>query len=103
MKPRVPQSYDEITRSTVLDPDGSIRPTPEGTPSERSDLELRGTVADALLAGGWSEVGVEVGNGRIILRGWVRDAEHAAHILKVVAAVAPDIEIADRMHVGRPA
>jgi hypothetical protein len=102
MKPHVPQTYDEITRKTVLEPDGSIRPAPEGAPSERSDLELRGVVADVLLASGLSEIGVEVAQGRITLRGWVRDANQVAHVLRVVAAVAPDVEISDRMHVGRP-
>ena len=103
MKPHVPQTYDEITRRTVLEPDGSIRPAPDGAPSERNDLELRGVVADALLASGFGEIGVEVASGGITLRGWARDPDQVAQILRVVAAAAPNVEISDRMHVGRPA
>lgn len=100
MKPRSIDTYDAITRRTVLEPDGSLRADPGGASTEKTDHELQAVVGDALLANGMTEVGVEVDRGRIILRGWVRDAGHVAGILRTIAKVAPDAEIDDRMHVG---
>jgi len=101
MKSRVPRSYDEINRKTVLDPIGSVRPPVEEPPSGPPDAVLRATVMDALLASGMTEVGVEVERGRIILRGWVRDAAYAARVVRVVGTAAPDAKIDSRMHIGR--
>ena len=101
MKSRVPRTYDEINRKTVLDPIGSVRPPVEEPPSGPPDAVLRATVMDALLASGMTEVGVEVERGRILLRGWVRDAAYAARVVRVVGTAAPDAEIVSRLHVGR--
>ena len=101
MKPRVPQSYDEINRKTVLDPIGSVRPPVEEPPGGPPDTVLRDTVMDALLAAGMPEVGVEVDRGRIILRGWGRDAAYATRVERVVRTAAPDAKIDSRMHIGR--
>jgi len=100
MKPRSLETYDAITRRTVLEPDGSVRPDAREASTEKLDHELQAVVADVLLANGMTEVGVEVDHGRIILRGWVRDAGHVARIVRTVAKAAPDADIDDRMHVG---
>jgi osmotically-inducible protein OsmY len=100
MKPQPPKSYDEITRRTVVEPDGSFR-VDIGTPPELpSDQVLRASVADALLADGFTEVGIEVEHGRVTLRGWVRDGDTAALILRVAAQAAPGAQLDNRMHVG---
>ncbi len=102
MKPRVPQTYDEITRRTVPEPDGSARPElPATTPAARAP-SLREIVTDALIAGGMTEVGVEVEDGRIVLRGWVRDPERAGRIRRAITRVAADAELVDHLHFGIP-
>lgn len=100
MKPRILATYDEITRQTVLEPDGSQRSPSPTAANEQEDRELRTAVADALTATGMTEVGVEVNRGTILLRGWLRDAAHAAQVMRLVAKAAPDHEIDDRMHIG---
>jgi hypothetical protein len=77
MKPQPPKSYDEITRRTVVEPDGSFR-----------------------VDNGFTEVGIEVEHGRVTLRGWVRDGDTAALILRVAAQAAPGAQLDNRMHVG---
>lgn len=102
MKPRVPQTYDEITRRTVLEPDGSRRADPHAPTPTADDQRLRATIADALSARGLTEVGVEVDDGRVILRGWIRDGALVASVVSAVTSVAPEVEIVDRMHIGLP-
>ncbi|CAN5923462.1 hypothetical protein BH11MYX3_BH11MYX3_34070 [soil metagenome] len=100
MKPRAPQTYDEITRRSVPEPDGSARPElPVAAPAAR-DGALREVVSDALIACGMTEVGVEITGGRIVLRGWVRDLERADRIRRLVRGVAGDADIVDHLHLG---
>lgn len=101
MKPRILATYDEITRQTVLEPDGSRRPFTRIAANEQQDRAVREAVADALIAHGMTEVGVEVDRGTVILRGWIRDASHVTKVIRVVAKAAPDLEIDDRMHIGQ--
>ena len=105
MKPRSLETYDAITRQTVLEPDGSVRPdaTKASADQRQRDRELQALVLDTLIANGLSEVGVEVDQGRIILRGWVRDAGQVARVVRTVAKAAPDAEIDERMHLGTSA
>lgn len=101
MKPRILETYDEITRQTVLEPDGSRRSLTRTAANEQQDRAVREAVADALIANGMTEVGVEVDQGKVILRGWIRDASHVAQVIRVVGRAAPDLEIDDRMHIGQ--
>jgi len=103
MKPRSIETYDAITRQTVLEPDGSVRPEVREASNAQRDRDLQAVVLDALIANGMSEVGVEVDQGRIILRGWVADAAHVASVVRTVAKAAPDAEIDERMHIGTSA
>lgn len=100
MRPRIPHTYDEISRRTVLDPDGSVRPALDPIDDAETDRALCATIRDALLATGITDVGVEVDHDRIILRGWVRNREYAARVLRFITTLAPDMEILMRMHVG---
>src|SRR6185436_10144851 len=93
MKAHAPESYDEITRLTVLEPDGSVRPLlPHRAPPD-ADARLRESVFDALIACGFTEIGVEVEDGRVILRGWARRPEHVKLAARIVATVAGDAVI----------
>lgn len=98
MKPRSPRSYDEITRRTVPEPDSSFRPAREDEGGAASDQELRERVADALIAMGFPEVGIEVDHGRVTLRGWVRDLATASRIERIVAVTAPEARVDNRLH-----
>ena len=89
----MPESYDEITRLTVLDPDGSVRPLPSHRTAQAADRRLREEVADALYACGFTDIGVEVDDGHVILRGWVKHPEHLRLAARVARTVAPEAMI----------
>lgn len=78
-QPRIPHSYDEIVRRTVIDPDSSVRPTKAqeaGADDHVLDQErvLYGRLADVLLTDpSLGEIGFEVDRGRVTLIGSVRD------------------------------
>lgn len=98
--PRTPRSYDEISRHTVLEPDGSWRADPPPTEAEQLlDRKIRDAIYDALLASGIDTVGFEVVRGRAILRGVVRDAHAGSRIERIVAEAAPDAVIDNRLRV----
>ena len=100
MKAHAPESYDEITRLTVLEPDGSLRPLqPHQVPAD-TDARLRETVMDALIACGFTDIGVEVRDGHVVLRGWVKQANHARLAARIVTAVAPEAIIDLRISVA---
>ena len=100
--PSSPRSYDEIVRNTVLDPDGSRRPSTEQIEEadERFRLErLRGLMTDqervlyarvsqelfSLPLDG--EVGFEVDRGTVTLHGTVRDSRMLYRIEEQVRAI----------------
>ncbi len=93
MKAHAPESYDEITRRTVLEPDGSVRPLPPHHSSRVADLRLREEVCDALNACGFTDIGVEVEDGKVMLRGSVRNAEQLRLAARIAATAAPDATI----------
>ena len=93
MKPHAPESYDEITRRTVLEPDGSVRPLLPHRRAADADARLREAVGDALIACGFTDIGVEVEDGRVILRGWVHQPDHRRLAARIVARVAGDAAI----------
>ena len=90
MKAHAPESYDEITRMTVLEPDGSVRPLLPHHVSPDTDARLRETVMDALIACGFTDLGVEVRDGHVVLRGWVQAPRHVQLAARIVGAVAPE-------------
>ncbi len=96
MSGQTPKSYDEITRKTVPDPEGSWRPTANQETSAKEagyqaldagEQELHDRVRDALSANGidTSRIAIEVVRERVTLRGSVTqgtkldDVEHAVH------------------------
>ena len=84
-EPRASQSYDEITRRTVVEPDGSLRAAAPSQPA--LDSGLRARVADALISVGYLDIGFEIEDRRVLLRGQVRDAAVRSRIEQLVAAV----------------
>jgi hypothetical protein len=105
MKPQTPTTYDEITRRTVPNPDGSFRPSPEqvaassyggdvDTESPRlmspDEQALYARVCGVLLAANDTHLGdvhVEVDGTRVILRGAVGDAARLARAEELVKAI----------------
>lgn len=99
--PRTPRSYDEISRHTVIEPDGSWRAEPPPTDAElRFDRKIREAIYEALLSHGIDTVGFEVERGRAILRGVVRDQRAAQRIERIIAEAAPDALIDNRLRIG---
>lgn len=94
-----PKSYDEITRKTVPDPEGSWRPT-EGQETsakeagyqalDASEQDLHDRVRDALIAQGidTSRIAIEVLRERITLRGSVTQGTKLDAVEKAVHGVA---------------
>ena len=93
MKAHAAESYDEITRLTVLEPDGSVRPLPLHHTPPALDRRLREEVGEALDAFGFTDIGVEVADGRVILRGWVQHPEHLRLAARIVRSIAPEADI----------
>jgi BON domain-containing protein len=102
---RTPRSYDEILRRTVVDPDSSFRPSKaqedeadeqftesrahaQMTPHER---ELYQRVAHSLLSRSLGDIGFEVEDRRVTLRGSVRDAD-AMSIAEQLARAVPGVD-----------
>lgn len=97
MQPHVPRSYDQITRSTVVDPDGSLRP-PAGEP-RLPDPALWECVRDVLTELG-VQVGFEVADRDVILRGQVRDRAASLRIERAVAAIDGVERVWNHLDVG---
>lgn len=99
--PRTPRSYDEISRRTVVEPDGSWRAEPPPTEAElRFDRQIREAISEALLAHGIDTVGFEVIRGRAILRGVVHDERAVQRVERIIAEAAPDALIDNRLRIG---
>ena len=89
----MPKSYDEITRKTVPDPDGSWRPSPEQVKQayegfralDADEQALQARVQAALAGKG--EVTVEIDRDRVILRGRVRDPKDLTRIPELVRGI----------------
>jgi hypothetical protein len=88
-------SYDDIVRKTVVDPDSSARPTRGQEQQAREgfravdddEAALQERVQQALARAGASGVTVEVARERVTLRGRVADASDLRRIEDAVAAV----------------
>ena len=96
---KVAESYDEIVRRTVLDPDGSVRPTKDqelrayAGERHRTDDEqaLYAQISEALLTVGDLDdrtvLDVEIDRDRVTLRGAVADAGLITKVEDVVRGV----------------
>jgi hypothetical protein len=105
-------SYDDIVRRTVVDPDSSVRPSREQEQAAREGF--RATTADeqalagqvqrtiAALAGDTSRVSCEVSEERVTLRGQVTDSRLLRALEDAVAAV-PGVETIHNQVVVAPA
>ena len=99
-----PKSYDDIVRDTVLDPDGSKRPsvaqeaegrarTGPGYPEEDA---LRAAVMERLHAAK-HDITVEVERGRVILHGHVGDPAAISQVQTIVEAVPGVVGVDNRL------
>ena len=110
---RVPQSYEEIVRNTVPDPDSSQRPTVRQEQLAREgyraldehEQELCARVVEALedaLHGSNERWGfdIEIDRETVTLRGQVRDPATIALIEETVRDVAGVVAVNNRLVVG---
>jgi hypothetical protein len=109
---RIPCSYDEIVRRTVVDPDSSFRPSQrqeaeadephraERVNAQMSDRErdLYARLAGVLLADtSLGEIGFEVEDGTVTLQGSVRDARAITHIEDLARGVEGVDRVVNRL------
>ena len=88
------KTYDEIVRTTVPEPDGSWRPSPEQVKQahegfralDADEQQLEARVRAAL--GGVDGVTIEVTRDRVLVRGAVADPGHVADLVRGVDGVA---------------
>jgi BON domain-containing protein len=112
MPSRTPPTYDEIVRRTVVDPDGSWRPSPaqetaahEGfralTPDER---ELHERVWQALVDTGLDleHITIEVDGNTVTARGVVRNAFALRKLPEVIAKIDGVENVVDQLAIGTP-
>ena len=103
-----PKSYDEIVRGTVIEPDGSWRPTREqeaeglartgpGYPEEDA---LRQAVVERLASARITGVDVEVKRDRVGLRGSVGDPAAIGLIQAIVESVPGVREVENHLVVA---
>ena len=105
-KPRVPQSYDDIVRRTVPDPDSSERPTVRQEQDAREgframdadEAALHGRVVAALR--GLAGVEVEIDRATVILRGKVTDVALIARAEELARNVDGVGGVVNRLVVG---
>jgi hypothetical protein len=113
---KIPRSYDEILRRTVVDPDSSFRPSEHQVAeadeqfrhdrlrAQMTDQErvLYANVAEVVLgAAHVEEIGFEIDRGTVILHGSVRDPAALVRIEDRVRAIDGVEEVVNRIVVGR--
>jgi len=104
---RPPETYDEITARTVIEPDSSWRPTPQQLRDTEqgiraTDVDERALVAkvtEALRAAGLGGVGIEVEHKRLTLLGGVSDIETLNAISDAVSCIDGIETIDNRLYV----
>ncbi len=103
------KTYDDITRKTVPDPDGSIRPSREqveraydGTHTRtHDDLRLLAAVQAAVHAhGDGARIAVEVRDGRVELRGEVSRSASITEVEDLVRGVPGVGAVENKLVVG---
>lgn len=104
-----PTSYDDITRKTVPEPDGSMRPSREqveraydGTHTRAADdLKLLAAVQAAVHShADGARVAVEVRDGNVELRGSVAHAPSLTELEELVQGVAGVTRVENKLVVG---
>lgn len=106
MPGHTPKTYDEITRKTVPDPEGSWRPDPSTVKAaneggyqalDKDEQDLHDRVRDALIAHGidTSRIAIEVLRDRVTLRGTVTKGQRLDQIEMAVCAVSGVGELVD--------
>lgn len=107
MATRGSQTYDDITRKTVPEPDSSFRPTKD---QERQAFEgyramdedesaLHARVLDALRDSGmnWQNITIEVDRDRVSVRGSVDDDQELQRIPELIRGVEGVSAVDDRL------
>ena len=107
MPSRVPKTYDEITRKTVIEPDSSWRPSDQQEQQayqgfralDHDEQALFDRVHYALERCGHdtSHVKIEIARNTVMLRGEVRNSEALRDIVSVVGRVAGVADVDDRL------
>jgi len=107
MPTRVPKSYDEITRATVPEPDGSWRPSDQQVRQasegfralDAREQALFDRVDSALAAGGEAldHVRIEVTHDCVTLRGHVRSPAAINRALEIVRTIKGVGAVLDRI------
>jgi hypothetical protein len=110
MPNRVPRTYEEIVRSTVIDPDSSWRPSPaeerrayEGYRAmDPEEQALCNRVHDVLLAQGidTTQIHIEIDRDRVILRGTVRESSSLLRIPELVSRVDGVRAVVDQLAIA---
>jgi hypothetical protein len=105
-KRSIPQSYDEIVRQTVPDPDSSERPTVRQEQAAREGFRAMDAHEQALASrvlsvlGGMPGVEAEVDRETVTLRGKVADASQIARMEELVRKVEGVSSVVNRLVVG---
>ena len=107
MATRGSQTYDDITRRTVAEPDSSFRPTKD---QERQAFEgyraldddekaLHARVLDALRNSGanWQGISIEIDHDRVSVRGAVDEERDLTRIPELIRKVEGVGEVIDRL------
>lgn len=107
MTTRTPKSYDQITRDTVLEPDGGWRPSDqqevqalEGFRAlDAEEQSLSDRIDAALAAGGrdLEHVQVELERNQVTLRGTVKSAAAGNQAVDLVRGVDGVASVIDRL------
>jgi hypothetical protein len=106
-----PTTYDEITRRTVVEPDGSFRPTPDQVRQaaegfralDIDEQQLSDRIRSVLAAGGadLEHVGFEVDRNQVTLRGEVADSAELARITERIRALDGIDELIDQLVIAK--
>src|SRR5215217_6578660 len=107
-----PKSYDDIVRSTVVDPDSSQRPSAAQERAARNGFRtldsdeqaLHDRVAQALAASGaaLADVSIEIARDLVTLRGRVANAAQLRRLEDVVAALPGVSTIHNQVVIATP-
>ena len=105
---RNPKGYEEIFRRTVVEPDGTVRPSLAQEQAAREGFQVRDVderalydqVINAIAAAGAAGVTAEVRRDLVTLRGWVADTALLRAVDDAIARI-PGVEtIHDQIVVG---
>ncbi len=107
--PNKPTTYDEITRKTVPDPDGSTRPSREQVEQAYDGTHTRAADDQKLLASvqaairshaDGTRIAVEVRDGQVDLRGSIATASSITELEELVRGVSGVTSVDNKLVVG---